>query len=145
MTPGYWSACYLWESPYPVEYAGTRLDDGDTDGDGVRDGADDQDHDDLPNLMELSRVAASNLTFFYDDTDMNKRCTVNPELATEDTSPANDIPDIEENGNHWNAYGRVNPFNPCLPYTESRTCLHYVEFGSGHAPFDDSPNWIAAN
>ena len=33
--------------------------DPDTDGDGVRDGADDQDHDDVPNLMELSRNAAS--------------------------------------------------------------------------------------
>ena len=30
----------------------------DTDGDGVRDGADDQDHDDIPNIMELSRNAA---------------------------------------------------------------------------------------
>ena len=30
-----------------------------SDGDGVRDGADDQDHDDIPNVMELSRNAAS--------------------------------------------------------------------------------------
>ena len=34
-------------------YAGTDLVDADTDGDGVRDGADDQDHDDIPNIMEL--------------------------------------------------------------------------------------------
>ena len=32
-----------------------------SDGDGVRDGADDQDHDDIPNVMELSRIAASGL------------------------------------------------------------------------------------
>ncbi len=31
----------------------------DTDGDGVRDGADDQDHDDIPNIAEMSRNAAS--------------------------------------------------------------------------------------
>ena len=47
------------EAPYPVAYAGTNLVDADTDGDGVRDGADDQDHDDIPNIMELSRNAAS--------------------------------------------------------------------------------------
>ena len=56
---GYWTALYDKETPYPVEYAGTRLDDEDTDGDGVRDGADDQDHDDMPNMMECSRNAAS--------------------------------------------------------------------------------------
>ena len=39
-------------------YAGTDLDDPDTDGDGVRDGADDQDHDDVPNIMECSRTMA---------------------------------------------------------------------------------------
>ena len=43
------------ERPYPIAYAGTQVDDADTDGDGVLDGADDQDHDDVPNLMELSR------------------------------------------------------------------------------------------
>ena len=39
----YWASLYDKETPYPVKYAGTRLDDEDTDGDGVRDGADDQD------------------------------------------------------------------------------------------------------
>ena len=47
--------CYTDETPYPIKYAGTEPDDADTDGDGVRDGADDQDHDDIPNIMELSR------------------------------------------------------------------------------------------
>ena len=49
------------EKPYYVGYPGTNLADGDTDGDGVRDGADDDDHDDIPNLMELSRNDASGL------------------------------------------------------------------------------------
>ena len=43
--------------PLPVPTPARTLDDADTDGDGVRDGADDQDHDDVPNLMELSRMA----------------------------------------------------------------------------------------
>ena len=48
------------------------------------------------------------------------------------------------NTNHPDAYGRVNPFNPCLPFTESRTCTDYVDDNTG-APFDDSPNWYALN
>ena len=47
------------EPPYLITYAGIDLVDPDTDGDGVRDGADDQDHDDIPNVMELSRYEAS--------------------------------------------------------------------------------------
>ncbi len=45
---------------FPADNSATDLADSDSDGDGVRDGADDQDHDDVPNLMELRRsVAAS--------------------------------------------------------------------------------------
>ena len=38
------------ETPFHVTYAGTDIVDADSDGDGVRDGADDQDHDDIPNV-----------------------------------------------------------------------------------------------
>ena len=57
MSPGFWKACYAERGPYPISYAGTKAYDGDTDGDGVLDGADDQDFDDVPNIMELSRAA----------------------------------------------------------------------------------------
>ena len=50
---------YKDEKPYPVAYAGTSPIDADTDGDGVRDGADDQDHDGIPNFRELSRNMAA--------------------------------------------------------------------------------------
>ena len=60
-TDAYWTACYASEKPYYIDYAGTDLDDADTDGDGVRDGADDQDHDDIPNLDGASRIAAVGL------------------------------------------------------------------------------------
>ena len=92
------STCYAIEKPYYIDYQGTDLADGDTDGDGVRDGADDQDHDDIPNLMELSRFDASGGLF-----DGESTCKPDPDAPKP--------PDT----NHPNAYGRVNPFNPCLP------------------------------
>ena len=59
----WWTDCYTGETPYPIAYAGTDLADPDSDGDGVRDGADDQDHDDIPNIMELSRNMATGRPF----------------------------------------------------------------------------------
>jgi len=40
-------------------------------------------------------------------------------------------------------YGRVNPFNPCLPYSWSRTCPGGIEFDNEYAPFDGSTDWFA--
>jgi hypothetical protein len=104
----WWDGVYDKEGPFHLDYAGTDLADADSDGDGVRDGADDQDHDDIPNLMELSRNMVSGRDFG----------SVSPEP--------------------W--YGRVNPFNPCLPDIHSRTCPTYVPLGGGAwAPFDGPP------
>jgi hypothetical protein len=126
MTPKYWQGCYTMEKPFHIAYAGTSLVDADTDGDGILDGADDQDHDDVPNVAELSRYAAS----LIDDTN-GTECKVAPALAAATI-------------NHPNAYGRVNPFNPCLPDVESRTCPLYYNSSTG-APYDDSPNWFSLN
>jgi hypothetical protein len=38
----------------------------------------------------------------------------------------------------------VNPFNPCLPNVDSRTCPHTVSDALG-APWDGSPDWWALN
>ena len=54
----YWSGVYTKETKYYLSFSGTDLVDADTDGDGVLDGADDQDHDDIPNVMECSRSMA---------------------------------------------------------------------------------------
>lgn len=106
----YWSDLYTKERRYSLTYRGTRLDDADTDGDGVRDGADDQDNDDLPNIMECSRsLAADHITNDLDD-----------------NAPYPGLP----------AEGWVNPFNPCLPHEFSRTCKRIVTIGNGWAPFD---------
>jgi hypothetical protein len=114
MNPGYWSACYGNEASFGVPYAGTNIVDPDTDGDGVRDGADDQDHDDLSNIAELSRNAATG------------RPIVNP-CNTKDAAK---LP--------LDGPGRVNPFNPCLPSATARTCSRHPGLGGAAAPFDGS-------
>jgi IPT/TIG domain len=119
MLPSYWKSCYEREAPFHIGYGGTNHVDADTDGDGVLDGADDQDHDDLPNVMELSRVAASGLF------DGKATCV-----------PQDGLGDVV----HPNAYGRVHPFNPCLPARQSRTCPKIVSAATG-APWDGSPTW----
>lgn len=131
MLPKYWSTCYDEEVPYTIAYAGTSLVDGDSDGDGVPDGADDQDHDDIPNVMELSRFDASHL---YD--------AKNGIECKEPDVPAGVPTPVQR---HPNAYGRVNPFNPCLPATWSRTCTRHHDINGGSAPFDESSNWYSLN
>ena len=61
MTAGLVDGCYPTEGEYPIPYAGTKAYDADSDGDGILDGADDQDFDDVPNIMELSRNMAGNM------------------------------------------------------------------------------------
>jgi hypothetical protein len=52
---GYWNYVYQTEKPYPVPFAGTDWLDPDTDGDGLLDGPDDQDHDGYNNIAESGR------------------------------------------------------------------------------------------
>jgi hypothetical protein len=118
--PTWWSARYKKETPFRISYAGTSLTDPDSDGDGLVDGADDQDHDDYPNVVELSRFAITwSHGHGYDSPDLDK-------------SLANPSP----------SFGRVQPFNPCLPYTDSRTCPTYIPFSGAWAPFDGPP-WFS--
>ena len=122
LQPGYWAGCYRGEVAFGVPYAETDIVDPDSDGDGVRDGADDQDHDDLSNIAEMSRNAASGHPILNscDDKDAIKY-------------PRNDPSDM----------GRVNPFNPCLPDPNARTCsLHPGLGGAAAAPFDGSPYFV---
>ncbi len=126
--PGWWSGKYTREVPFHIAYAGTDATDYDSDGDGLVDGADDQDHDDYPNVVELSRYAiAAAHGHGYDS-------------PTRPAAGAISTP----------AYGRVNPFNPCLPYTGSRTCPSYIPFNGAWAPFDglpdgDDPDYLVLN
>jgi hypothetical protein len=121
MQPGYWSSCYSFEPKYRIEYAGTSMVDADSDGDGILDGADDQDHDDVPNLDELSRYAASH---YFDG---KGEC-----VPLDDMDP--------KVSRHPDAFGRVNPFNPCMPAEWSRTCDRHGAIGA-----DSGPNWWSVN
>jgi hypothetical protein len=130
MLPAYWVGCYPLERSFHIPYQGTSHVNADTDGDTVLDGADDQDHDDVPNVMELSRLWAAAGNLHPDDRKNGMDCNPKQSLPTEDHFP--------------NEYGRVNPFNPCLPRWLSRTCPKVVNKGTG-APFDGSPNWHLLN
>ena len=107
----YWSGCYQAEVAFGIPYAGTNIVNPDTDGDGVRDGADDQDHDDLSNIAEMSRNAATGHLIAV---------ACDSEGARIESGP-----------------GRVNPFNPCLPDPTARTCPRHAGFDAA-APFDGS-------
>jgi hypothetical protein len=109
---------YTRETPFPILYEGTELDDDDSDGDGVRDGADDQDHDDVPNIAELSRNMVTGRG--EDDKDLS---AADATTQNKDAQPE----------------GRVNPYNPCLPFIEGRTCPTYIPFSGVWAPFDGPP------
>jgi hypothetical protein len=139
MSPGYWAGCYKSEKPYGIPYAGTRVDDADSDGDGVRDGADDQDHDDVPNLMELSRFAASGEI----DWQAGSPCRVSDAIEFNEVDLNGDGKPDAAKLNHPDVWGRVNPFNPCLPATNARTCTSHPSISGAAAPFDDSPNWLS--
>ncbi len=123
MLSSWWKGVYKRETPYVIPYAGTDAVDEDSDGDGVRDGADDQDHDDVPNVIEQSRKVVTGRPF--DDPD---------DLAVLSGDPSQ-------------PYGRVNPFNPCLPFIDSRTCPTYIPFGGAWAPFDyeTDPDYLVLN
>jgi hypothetical protein len=107
----WWSACYPEDGAYPIKYVGTQPDDADTDGDGILDGADDQDFDDVPNIMEVSRNMAGNWP-------RNAGCGTGG--TTDPSAPAGSY---------------VNPFNPCLPDPDSRTCPRHPIIGQAYAPF----------
>jgi hypothetical protein len=142
-TRGWWGACYGSEAPYKIQYASTSHVDADSDGDGIRDGADDQDHDDVPNLHELSRVAASGL----DDTQDGFAGTWGMRYAGIDVTckADEDLPQPPAQ-HHPDAYGWVNPYNPCLPFTAARTCERHPDLEDASAPYaDGTPIWHSLN
>ena len=121
MTTGFWTACYSGEGTYPVPFAGTSPVDADSDADGILDGADDQDHDGLTNLQELSRsVAVAAVGGTHADQWGSVKCQVAS----------------GEQANALDPQARVNPFNPCLPDKNSPTCERHPAFGTAFAPFD---------
>ena len=120
MTRGYWDGLYSKETKYYRSFGAVRLDDPDSDGDGVRDGADDLDEDGVPNVMECSRSLALG------------------GAATD----ASDFDVTTVAARPWQGF--VNPFNPCLPHPKSPTCKQYVIIGGAEgkwAPFNDQQDY----
>jgi hypothetical protein len=112
----FWSSQFS-EPVYEIAYAGTDWLDSDSDGDGLVDGFDDQDHDDFMNVEEI--VDRGNEARNKDDLDKGDRDGL------------------------W-----TDPFNPCLPWVESRTCPPnipadgdvYMPFARYNAPLP-KPRW----
>ena len=123
--PSYWSAVYPGEPAFNIDFAGTQVDEPDSDGDGVLDGADDQDHDGYPNVVEASR----------------KRIAETPLNSHAHATQADVFPQAAAR-----PWGRVNPFNPCLPDTESPTCPTYLPADDVWAPFENNDvNYMVFN
>jgi hypothetical protein len=115
LLPGWYHGVYGSEQPYTIAYAGTSPTDPDSDGDGVRDGADDQDDDGVPNFDEVSRSMA---------TDFAPSATAHATAYAADGTPTGATT------------GWVDPYNPCLPYIGSADCPTYLPLsGAAWAPF----------
>lgn len=140
MQPQYWTACYPSETTVPLSYAGTSPVNADTDGDGIRDVADDSDFDGVPNLMELSRFEAlGGRSPGFDETDDGAPGATNG--GGPDCKPD---PDLDATAaRHPDAYGQVDPFNPCLPVSDPNLsgCPRYYN-GTPPAPIT-GPRWWA--
>jgi hypothetical protein len=100
MQPAWWVAVYDGtngpkETPYyGPQMPGPSMIDPDTDGDGIKDGADDQDHDGYPNWFEVRRPA-------------DWQCRYVSMMYPSDSPACDD--------GARNPLARVQPFNPCKP------------------------------
>jgi hypothetical protein len=123
LTPEWWISAYdgtvgRKETPYPITYAGTDMLDNDTDGDGVLDGPDDQDHDGLANWFEVARPIDWTDTYI----------SIGPASPHDGTG--------EDGTATPNPYARTQPFNPCKP-VYSETCHNHPPF----AYYDQQEDW----
>ena len=89
--------------------------------------------------MEVSRTRASHVS----DREAGVDCRVDPTLLIPKDLDGDGQPD-QQVLRHPDQFGRINPFNPCLPFRDSRTCPRFVEIdGTPYAPFDLSVNWVS--
>ena len=107
MTQDWWDSMYSGrgtpkETRYVNTFPGVSIFDPDTDGDGIKDGADDQDRDGLSNMFEVERPGNWATTWVWFGT----------------------FP-FDEGRNPWS---RVQPFHPCKPVMSS-TCHKHPPFG----------------
>jgi hypothetical protein len=119
------------ETRYPVAFPEVSMVDPDSDGDGVLDGADDQDHDGLTNAFEISRPWDWQYTYVSG----HWAPFIHNGPADEDYQDA-DPPGPIPVGVGPNFYARVQPYNPCKPLW-SKTCHLHPPFGY----YGDQEDW----
>jgi hypothetical protein len=105
----WWTALVAEDGSYPNAADGTNWLDPDTDGDGIPDGADDQDHDGYSNIEESLPVG--------DHAGVTDGSESAWHFPVEDTNP------------------NINAFNPCLPNIMSPACPRHPVLPVGYAPF----------
>jgi IPT/TIG domain/Bacterial TSP3 repeat len=118
--PKWWTTYVPTAGTFPITYTGTNWLDRDTDGDGIPDGADDQDHDGYTNIEEATPLG-----------DPTADATV--QAGSVWTWPASDEPSTVTNRNP-----NVDAFNPCLPNVASPACPRHPAGAAGYAPYADS-------
>jgi hypothetical protein len=126
MRIAWWAAMYDGqngpkETPYPDvtrRFAEPSFIDPDSDGDGILDGNDDQDHDSYLNWFEVQRPA-------------NWRQTYTSALGW---------PWHTGNPSHEDPLARVNPYNPCKPI-DSNECHHQQYAPLGY--YDPGEDWLS--
>jgi hypothetical protein len=134
MSPDWWEKVYPKEKPFVIAYAGTDLADADTDGDGIVDGADDADHDDIPNVRELRRQLVAGEPHGLAPWVLGADPAGIVWNRPQEGAPTGDA----LAGQPYRAW--VQPFNPCIPDSRSRTCQRYPSLDALYAPFDvDTP------
>jgi hypothetical protein len=117
---------YPKETNYINVFPGVSIFEPDTDGDGITDGADDQDHDGLPNAFEVARP--SNWFKLSDGTV--------PGIWGREYLDANGATDGFDDpiANPW---ARVQPYNPCKPVWSKHCHLHWPD---GY--YGDDEDWM---
>jgi hypothetical protein len=138
MTQQWWADAYSGEhgtakeTPYPNVMTGGVLDwietnpvDPDTDGDGVPDGDDDQDHDGLSNVFEIQRPPFWRAIYVsVGPVNAHSGVPIPEEQAAIDAYNATaTFPVVAPN-----PWARVQPYNPCKPVW-SKTCHLHWPFG----------------
>jgi hypothetical protein len=140
MTQSWWDSRYNGQGGRPKEthyymtdsvgqvtdFNGVSMVDPDTDGDGIPDGADDQDNDGLSNAFEISRPWDWTYTYVSLGHD--------GQPLPADYQPAGPLPA----GVGPNPWARVQPYNPCKPVA-SPTCHRHPAAGY----YGDDEDWAA--
>ncbi|HEX8743613.1 MAG TPA: hypothetical protein VF712_10810, partial [Thermoleophilaceae bacterium] len=100
---------YPKETRYVNVFPGVSIFDPDSDGDGVKDGADDQDHDGLTNSFEVARPS-------------NWYIPGQPGAGVWGREYGDAFPFADPMANPW---ARVQPYNPCKPVWSASCHLHW--------------------